>query len=111
MRLNLSSNDTGFIILKFNRITLWVLSFLPKLYFPLSPVIFRQELPLQWRSGARRHASRTRAGGGRVPDLRHQRRQAALEKRLREDQVFKEVLVVQLPRNLELFQVFVFLVR
>lgn len=50
-------------------------------------------------------------GGNRLPDLRHQGWQVALEKRLGEDQVFKEVLVVQLPRHLELLQVLIFLVN
>lgn len=66
--LNLSSNDTGFIILKFNRITLWVLSFLPKLYFPLSPVVFWQELPLQWHSGAHLLHPRDRSTPSRQQD-------------------------------------------
>lgn len=108
--LTLRSINTRFAILKFSHVSVWVLSFMLKPCSPPSPAIFPARTPRVQgctqvlrrcsSAGPRRHSSgHTHA---RIPDLRHQGWQVALEEGLREDQIFKQVLIVQLPSHLKL---------
>lgn len=114
--LNLSGITTEVVILRFNCTPLGILSFCPMILFS------ERELPHCGRvlththvtpqgEGPCCHIKETYADEDQIPDLRHQCWQAALEKWLRKDQIFKQVLIMQFPCHLELFQVFIFLVK
>lgn len=111
LAFSLRSTNTGFASIKFSHVTVGVLSFMLKPHSPPSPAVFPARAPrVRWCSRAAARGATTPpqlgaqlgAPDGRVPDLRHQGWQAALEEGLREDQVFKQVLIVQLPGHLEL---------